>query len=80
MEQAQEEALCFGWVDGFLKPIDSERYVLRFSPRRKNSNWSQTNRDRAIKLLRAGKIAPAGMALLPSEILRSWEEEQNNTP
>jgi len=37
-DEAVEEALCFGWIDGQMKSIDSERYALRFSPRRKRSN------------------------------------------
>ncbi len=28
LEEAVEEALCFGWIDGVLKPIDDEKFVL----------------------------------------------------
>lgn len=57
-----DEALCFGWIDGIEKRIDDERYALRFTPRKKKSNWSATNIARYKKLLKAGKITPAGAA------------------
>ena len=40
-----EEAICLGWVDGMKKPVDGERYVLRFTPRRKGSKWSESQRS-----------------------------------
>lgn len=76
MAEAQEEALCFGWIDSHLKPIDASSYALRFSPRRPGSEWSETNRARALKLLRAGQMTPAGMALLPPDLVRAWQEEE----
>lgn len=75
LRHAQEEALCFGWVDSSLKPIDPSSYALRFSPRRKKSRWSDTNRALALRMLREGKMAPAGMALVPPEVISAWEEE-----
>lgn len=71
---AVEEALCFGWIDGWFKPIDSERWVIRYTPRRKGSSWSDYNIARAWKLLNEGKMTPAGVAKLPTEILRVWEK------
>jgi uncharacterized protein YdeI (YjbR/CyaY-like superfamily) len=75
MRDAQEEGLCFGWVDSNLKPIDSFSYALRFSPRRPQSQWGASNKARALKLLREGKMAPAGMAVLPPDVIHAWEEE-----
>ena len=80
MRQAQEEALCFGWVDSTLKPIDESSYALRFSPRHRLSRWGRSNRARALKMLRAGKVTSAGMALLPPEVLRMWEKEAPPQP
>ena len=74
LDQAQEEALCFGWIDSQMKPLDEESFAQRFTPRRSRSNWSQVNRDRALRLLREGRMTPAGMALLPAEVLQAWEE------
>ena len=47
----QEVALCHGWVDTQTKRIDDERYAIRFVPRRPGSNWSETNREMARRLL-----------------------------
>lgn len=65
---AVEEALCFGWIDGLEKSMDAERYALRFSPRRPKSNWTNTNKDRARRLIAEGRMTPAGRARLPSDV------------
>ena len=62
-----EEAICFGWIDGFEKGIDSERYAMRFTPRRPRSNWTDTNRELARKLIAAGRMTSAGRAALPKD-------------
>lgn len=67
-EDAVEEAICYGWIDSRMKGIDSERYAIRFTPRRKGSSWSESNRARALKMLRAGKMTPAGIAALPDDL------------
>jgi uncharacterized protein YdeI (YjbR/CyaY-like superfamily) len=55
--EAVEVALCFGWIDNIEKSIDAERYAMRFSPRRQQSNWTNTNKDRARKMIAEGRIA-----------------------
>lgn len=65
---AVEEALCFGWIDGTQKSMDAERYALRFSPRRPKSNWTETNKERARRLIAAGKMTEAGFASLPADV------------
>lgn len=67
---AVEEALCFGWIDGLEKSMDAERYALRFSPRRPKSNWTETNKERARKLIAAGKMTEAGLATLPPDVIK----------
>jgi uncharacterized protein YdeI (YjbR/CyaY-like superfamily) len=74
--QAQEEALCFGWMDSTLKSLSEASYLMRFSPRPRHSRWGRSNRARALKMLRLSKMTPAGMALLPPEVLRLWENEK----
>lgn len=59
-EEAVTEALCFGWIDGKMKSVDKDTYILRFSPRRKNSVWSQSNRERADKLIAEGRMQKKG--------------------
>src|SRR5512139_218597 len=55
-EEAVEEALCFGWIDGLLRSIDSERYALRYSPRQPQSVWSASNKQRVEKLIAEGRM------------------------
>src|SRR4026208_1455579 len=65
--EAVEEALCFGWIDGLEKGMDAERYALRFSPRRPKSNWTNTNKERARKMIAEGRMMPAGRAPLATD-------------
>ena len=59
-EEAVEEALRFGWIDGLLRSIDDESYVLRYSPRTRRSVWSETNKQRVEKLINEGRMTAAG--------------------
>jgi uncharacterized protein YdeI (YjbR/CyaY-like superfamily) len=67
-DELLETALCHGWVDTQTKGIDEERYAIRFVPRRPGSNWSDSNRERVRRLQRAGRMTPAGEAVLPSDL------------
>jgi uncharacterized protein YdeI (YjbR/CyaY-like superfamily) len=60
--EALDEALCFGWIDGVRKTIDTERYTQRFTPRRKGSYWSAVNTRRANELKKRGLMKPSGLA------------------
>lgn len=51
---AVEEALCFGWIDGVKRSIDEHRYMHRFSPRKPDSKWSPSNRERVRRMLESG--------------------------
>ena len=62
--EALEEALCFGWIDGQIQRIDEVTYRKRFTPRRKSSVWSEKNRTTALALIAAGRMAPAGLAAI----------------
>ena len=66
--EAVEEAICFGWIDGLEKSLDAERYALRFSPRRPKSNWTNTNKERARKMIAQGRMTRAGRATLPADV------------
>lgn len=48
LEDAVEEALCFGWIDSTLRRLDEGRNVLLFTPRRAGGTWSQTNKSRRV--------------------------------
>src|SRR5579863_3438964 len=60
--EAIEEALCFGWVDGQVRRFDEHFYLIRFTPRRQRSKWSQLNREKVERLLDEGRMQPSGMA------------------
>ena len=60
-EDAVEEALYFGWIDGLLRSIDSDKYALRYSPRRRNAIWSEVNKKRAERMIDQGRMTQAGL-------------------
>jgi uncharacterized protein YdeI (YjbR/CyaY-like superfamily) len=61
-DDAVEEALCFGWIDNKINPIDDDFYMQIFTPRKLKSAWSALNRTRVARLRAAGLMAPAGLA------------------
>jgi uncharacterized protein YdeI (YjbR/CyaY-like superfamily) len=60
--EAIDGALIHGWIDGQLNPFDGDWWLIRFTPRKSRSKWSEKNRARATELIGAGRIAPAGQA------------------
>lgn len=65
-DQALEEALCHGWIDGQLRGRDADTYYQRFSRRRRRSAWSKRNIELAERLMAAGRMHPSGVAELES--------------
>lgn len=63
-DEAVEEALCFGWIDGQLSRVDDERFAIRFTPRRPKSIWSKANVQRVARLIEANLMTPAGLAVI----------------
>jgi uncharacterized protein YdeI (YjbR/CyaY-like superfamily) len=59
--QAVEAALCYGWIDGQARPFDDDHWLQRFTPRRPRSRWSKVNRAKALALIEAGRMQPAGL-------------------
>ena len=59
--EAVDEALCFGWIDGLRKTIDTGSYKIRFTPRRLSSIWSAINIARMTELILEGRVRLAGM-------------------
>lgn len=59
--EALESALCFGWIDGQKQAQDEQYWLQRFSPRTARSIWSRINREKALALIDAGRMRPAGM-------------------
>ncbi|MFH0894108.1 MAG: YdeI/OmpD-associated family protein [Bacteroidota bacterium] len=62
--EAVEEAICMGWIDGKMYSLDADKYMLRFTPRRPGSIWSMTNRKRAEALIAEERMTEAGMAAI----------------
>lgn len=60
--ESVDEALCVGWIDGLRKTIDAESYKIRFTPRKKESNWSAVNIGRVKELTKQGRMRSAGLA------------------
>jgi len=63
-QEALEEALCYGWIDGQVRRHDAATYRQRFTPRRKRSAWSKRNVELAERLLGEGRMKPAGQAAI----------------
>lgn len=59
-EEAVREALCFGWIDSKVKPIDEERYKQIFTPRKPQSVWSKVNKQHIAELTESGLMTDAG--------------------
>lgn len=82
---AVDEALCFGWIDSILKPIDGKKYTQRFSPRKKTSRLSDMNRERVWRLIKSGRMTKHGLAAiahtdkgsakLPPDIVKRLKED-----
>jgi uncharacterized protein YdeI (YjbR/CyaY-like superfamily) len=63
-EDAVEEALCFGWIDGRMNRLDDDRMIQWFAPRRPRSTWARTNKERVERLEAAGLMTDAGRAVI----------------
>lgn len=60
-DQAVDEALCYGWIDGLVRGFNEQAYMQRFSPRRSKSVWSKINTQKIEKLISKGRMMPSGM-------------------
>jgi uncharacterized protein YdeI (YjbR/CyaY-like superfamily) len=63
-EESVEDALCFGWIDSIIKRLDNDRYARKFTRRKSGSQWSEHNKARAKKMIKAGRLTNAGLALI----------------
>lgn len=72
---AVEEALCFGWIDSVGVSIEGV-LIQRFSPRKKNSPWTELNKERVRRLERLGMMTDAGRRVLPPMGPRSFRIDE----
>lgn len=79
LAESVEEALCFGWIDGKLKKMDEESYILRLCPRKPGSVWSKINKERAERMMDSGKMTSRGLAAV-EEAKKSglWDSAYTN--
>jgi len=92
--ESVDEALCFGWIDGLRKSIDDKSYKIRFTPRRRYSNWSAVNIRRVKELIKLDLMEPAGLKAFKnikkyqidsngqenSELRKAYEHKLKNNP
>lgn len=64
INDATEEALCFGWIDSLAKKRDAESYYLTFTPRNPRSKWSKPNIERAERMIKEGLMTEHGQKLI----------------
>lgn len=79
-DDAVEEALCFGWIDGKIRRLDEERYMQWYTPRRKGSLWSQLNLKRVEKLISEGRMRSDGLAVYENRLKktdRNYDRKDN---
>jgi uncharacterized protein YdeI (YjbR/CyaY-like superfamily) len=62
-QESMDEAICFGWIDTTINRLDDERYMRCFARRNKNSKWSSATIKYAQRLIKEGKMAPAGLKM-----------------
>lgn len=81
IEEAMEQALCFGWIDGLHQKHDASSSRLRFTPRRPKSTWSAVNRERAERLIERGLMSEAGQAMIDlAKETGTWEAVPDGVP
>jgi uncharacterized protein YdeI (YjbR/CyaY-like superfamily) len=77
--EALEEALCFGWIDGQMKSIDEKTYIKYFSARRKNSKWSDRNKAIVKQLENQGQMTGYGLAKI-DEAMKNGQWDAKKPP
>jgi uncharacterized protein YdeI (YjbR/CyaY-like superfamily) len=79
-EDAVMEAVAHGWIDGKMKSLNEYEFIQRFSPRKSNSVWSQSNRARAECLISEGNMTPVGlMTVEEAKKNGRWDKAYSST-
>jgi Uncharacterized protein conserved in bacteria len=75
--EALEEALCFGWIDGQMQSLDGASYKKYFARRTAKSNWSEKNKKLAQNLVDRGMVARPGLAAINAARRRGeWDKSR----
>lgn len=78
-DDAVLEALCFGWIDGLTRGLDKEKFIIRFTPRKKGSTWSLVNKKRALELIKKGLMQKGGLKTIAEAKESGWWEYAYST-
>ncbi|MEM6590344.1 MAG: YdeI/OmpD-associated family protein [Cyanobacteria bacterium P01_C01_bin.73] len=63
VQEILDEVLCFGWIDGIRRKLDQDRTMQIIAPRQ-TQHWAKSYKDRAAKLIEAGRMHAAGLAAI----------------
>jgi uncharacterized protein YdeI (YjbR/CyaY-like superfamily) len=73
LDDAGQEALCFGWVDSSIRRLDEHRSLLYLSPRKRGSGWSAVNKARIARLQAEGLMGAPGQSVIDAAVADgSW--------
>lgn len=74
-QEAVMEAVAYGWIDGKIKRINDTEFMQRYTPRRSNSIWSRSNRERAERLITEGRMTIAGFkSIEEAKLSGRWDQ------
>ncbi len=82
-QETVDESLCFGWIDGIRKGIDTDSFKQRVTPRRPTSIWSKVNIRHVARLTEVGRMRPAGLAAFENRDRTkaySYEQDRDQIP
>ncbi|RPD38078.1 YdeI/OmpD-associated family protein [Chitinophaga barathri] len=73
-EEAVEQALCYGWIDGQANRRDEDSRYIRFTPRKPKGNWSISNRERVERMIKTGQMTKRGQAMIDlAKEIGTWD-------
>ncbi|WP_128543217.1 YdeI/OmpD-associated family protein [Larkinella soli] len=82
-QEALDEALCFGWIDGAIRKGDGHHHLQYFAQRNPKSNWSRINKEKIAKLRASGLMTKAGLQMVElAQKTGTWtalDEVENGT-
>ncbi len=75
-DEALEESLCFGWIDSLINKVDERIYIRKYSIRKKNSKWSDRNKELADELIKRGLMTEYGLkSIAEAKKNGQWNEK-----
>lgn len=75
-DESVEEALCFGWIDRLIRRLDEEKFARKFTPRKPDSNWSESNRKRIAQLAEQGLLEEPGLeSVRLARVAGTWDAD-----